>query len=193
MDAMTREEWLLAAVEVMRPWFDEFDKAVPTHVQVSIGYAKRSGKGIGWCYHPEVTEDQASTILISPEHMADDPVKILGTLLHELVHAADGGISGHKGWFRLAATNLGLAGKMTATTVGDELKPKLERLAGELGPFPHKSLNLSASKKGGAQVNRQLKIECSDMCGYKLRGSRTILDLGIPECPVCHVAMVEAL
>lgn len=188
-----REAWLLAAVDEMRPWFADFDKKVPDTVLVSVGYAKRSGKGIGWCYHPEVTEDNASTILISPEHMADDPVRLLGTLLHELIHAADGGVSKHRGWFALTAKNLGLTGKMTATTVGDELRPKLEEMAKALGEFPHKTLNLANAVKGGAQKNRQLKIECTEGCGYKLRGSRTILDLGVPNCPVCDVPMEEAL
>lgn len=191
---LTRESWLLSAVERMRPMFSELDKQVPEHVLVSVGWAKRAGKhAIGFCYIPEVTEDNASTILISPELAADQPVVILGTLLHELVHAADAGVSKHRGWFALAAKSLGLVGKMTATTVGDELRPKLEAMAGELGAFPHKSVSLMPGTPVGGQKNRQLKIECSERCGYKLRGSRQIIDMGIPDCPVCGIPMEEAL
>lgn len=181
----TREAWLLLAVDALRPMFKPYGKDVPDALMVSIGYAKRPGKGIGWCYKPGLTEDGASTIFLSPELAADDPVRLLGTLLHEMVHAADGGESGHKGWFATTAKALGLTGKMTATTVGDDLRTELETLVVALGDFPHKRLTAGETGgKVGAQKNRQIKIECPDD-GYKLRGSRTTLELGIPNCPVC--------
>lgn len=188
----TREAWLLAAVDKMRPMFADQPNQVPEHVLVSFGWAKRAGgKAIGWCYKPAMTEGGASTILISPVHAADDPVTILGTLLHELVHAADGGVNGHKAPFARVVKALGLTGKPTATVVGDELRPKLEVMAKSLGPLPHKTVSLMSSV--GAQTNRQLKIECANRCGYKLRGSKKIIELGLPNCPVCDVEMEEAL
>jgi hypothetical protein len=181
----TREAWLMAAVEHMRPWYEPHGKAIPEHVLVSVGYAKKPGKGIGWCYPPAATQDEATTIFVSPELVAEDPVKLLGVLVHELIHAADKGESGHKGWFASTAKSLGLTGKMTATTVGNALEEKLSALAVELGPLPHKALSptIGGGGKVGAQKNRQIKIECVE-CGYKLRGSKTVLDLGIPDCPV---------
>lgn len=191
---MSRETWLNKAVDLMRPWFDDIGQPVPEHVLVSFGWAKRGGgKAIGWTYRPDVTEDGASTILLSPVHVADDPVTLLGTLLHELVHAADGGVNGHKGAFVKMVRALGLEGKPTATVVGSELRPKLEAMAKKLGPLPHKTLTLTPTGGTAASRNRQLKIECTEGCGYKLRGSRSILDLGLPQCPVCDAPMEEAL
>lgn len=184
MSEKTREGWLLAAVESLRPLFEPHGKPVPETLLVSIGFAKRPGKGIGWCYKAEVGEDNHTTIFISPELTSEDPVKLLGVLLHEMVHAADNGESGHKGWFASTAKGVGLTGKMTATSVGDELRERLESLAADLGPLPHKALaNLTSTGKVGAQKNRQVKIECVE-CGYKLRGSKTVLDQGVPDCPV---------
>lgn len=189
---MTREQWLLAAVEHMRPWFNESGKDFPV-VQVSIGYAKRPGKGIGWCYAPGATEGSVPTIFVSPELAAKDPVKLLGVLLHEIIHAVDKGESGHRGWFASTAKSLGLEGKMTATTVGMDLAADLGKLANELGDFPHKALTGQdvGGRRVGAQTNRQLKIECPEGCGYKLRGSRQVLDMGMPNCPQCDAEMVE--
>lgn len=180
----TREAWLLAAVDHMRGLFEPHGKPVPETLQVSIGYAKKPGRGIGWCYKAEAAEDGHTTIFVSPELTSEDPVKLLGVLLHELIHAADNGASGHKGWFRSTAKAVGLTGKMTATTVGTELQTALEELSAKLGPLPHKALNvLDLGTKVGAQKNRQIKIECAE-CGYKLRGSKTVLDQGVPDCPV---------
>lgn len=191
---VTREAWLLAAIEALRPLFRDLEKQVPYRVQVSTGWAKRPGKGIGWCYAGTVTDDQATPIFISPELDPEKPVEILGVVLHEMVHAADNCESKHKGWFARTIRTLGLEGKPTATVVPDEgeLRTTLEAIAFHLGPYPHVRLNLATSgiKR---DTNRQLKIECSAGCGYKLRGSRTILDLGVPNCPVCDVEMEEAL
>lgn len=181
----TREAWLMAAVDSLRGLFEPHGKPVPETLLVSIGYAKRPGKGIGWCYKAEAAEDGHTTIFVSPELTSEDPVKLLGVLLHEMVHAADNGESGHKGWFARTAKAVGLTGKMTATTVGPDLENALHELSARLGPLPHKALNITEAgrTKVGAQKNRQIKIECVE-CGYKLRGSKTVLDQGVPDCPV---------
>lgn len=188
----TREGWLNDAVASLAGLFEPYGKPVPDTLLVSIGYAKRPGKGIGWCYKAEVGEDNHTTIFISPELTSEQPVRLLGVLLHEMIHAADNGESGHKGWFASTAKALGLTGKMTATTVGPDLENALHELSTKLGPLPHKTLNISAAAKGkvGAQKNRQIKIECPDD-GYKLRGSRQQLDLAIPDCPLCGGPMAR--
>lgn len=191
---VTREAWLLAAIEAMRPLFADLEKQVPYRVQVSTGWAKKPGKGIGWCYAGEVTDGQATPIFVSPELDPDKPVDILGVVLHEMVHAADNCQSKHKGWFARTVKALGLEGKPTSTVVPEtgELRTKLEELAFKLGPYPHVRLNL-ATAGIKRDTNRQLKIECSSRCGYKLRGSRKVLELGLPNCPVCDVEMEESV
>lgn len=186
----TREAWLVAAVKALRPLFKAVDKAPPDGVQVSVGYGRGKGSKVhGVCYSKSATEGELSTIFISPEIASGDPVYLLGVLLHELIHAADNCESKHHGWFAKTAKAVGLTGKMTSTVVGADLRAKLEASATKLGPYPHAVLSPGLSSVNKPDRNRQLKIECD--CGYKLRGSRQVLDMGIPDCPVCQIPMEE--
>lgn len=190
----TRESWLLSAVHRFRPWFERegVHKPLPEDIRVSVGFAKGAkSSAIGWCYKSVAAEDTINQIFISPALV--DPTVVLATLLHECVHAADDCNSAHTGEFRRVAKALGLEGKMTATYAGDALSGVLAELAEDLGEYEHGKLTAGLRGTGGpAQKNRQLKIVClADGCNYKLRGSRTILDLGIPDCPIHGEEMVE--
>lgn len=184
MTNATREEWLVAAVELLRPMFDAdaIGKPVPKRVQISVGWAKRPGKGIGWCYPAEAVADgAATTIFISPERESDE-ILILCTVLHEMVHAADNCESGHRGWFAKTVKAFGFNGKPTSSQdPGDALRAILKAHADTLGPYPHLPLELG----GGAdvapkQTTRQLKAVCA--CGYTIRVSRKWIDQGLPTC-----------
>jgi hypothetical protein len=121
---------------------------------------------------------------VSPE--IGDPIEALAILVHELVHAVDDCVSGHRGPFKKLATAVGLVGKMTATTAGDDLRSHLEELATELGPFPHAALQSGGKKKPGSRL---LKCECSD-CGYTVRVTAKWLEMGAPLCP-CNEHSME--
>lgn len=176
----TREEWLTAAVDSMRPWFKRAEALEPPAVRVACGWSKRSkAQAIGWCWHREASGDGVNEIQISPE--LAEPVKVLSTLLHEMIHASDNGDSKHRGYFRSTAIALGLTGQMTATIAGDELQVKLELLAAELGQYPHAVLS-PISRSVGKQGTRMLKIECPDD-GYTARTTQKWLDIGLPTCP----------
>lgn len=175
----TREAWLQAGAELMAPWFEEAGANKVPPIRVSCAWAKRAARGtVGWCWHRDVSADGVNEIQISPEK--DDPVKVLGILLHEMIHASDNGESGHKGYFRRTAQALGLEGKMTATVEGDELRVKLQAIADELGPYPHAALTPTA--RVGKQGTRMLKLICPED-GYTLRTTRKWIDLGFPSCP----------
>lgn len=181
MAERTREEWLETATELMREWFSEerINKPLPEKVRVSTGYGKRASKNaIGVCYTAEAAEDAIHQIFISPE--ITDPVKVLSTLLHELVHAADNGVSGHTGEFKRVAKALGLTGKMTATVPGDELSAALTNIVDKLGEYGHAKLN--PMSKVGKQSTRMIKVEAL-CCGYIVRTTRKWLEIGIPACP----------
>jgi hypothetical protein len=90
--------------------------------------------------------------------------------------------------FRGKATAIGLVGKMTATTVGEELLPKLTAIAERLGDYPHSVLKPSGKEK--VQTTRMLKLECPED-GYIVRTTAKWLDVGYPSCP-CGTEMEEA-
>lgn len=181
MHAHSRENWLLEAVDIMRPWFEEHGATVPELVRVSVGFGKRMRKGtIGVCYSSKAASDGVHQLYMSP--VLDDAVKVLSTLMHELIHAWDDCKSGHRGEFRRVAVALGLTGKMTATVAGDELVTRLQDVAGKLGPYPHSALNIS--ELGPKQSTRLLKVHAPDCCGMIVRITRKWLDeVGYPFCP----------
>jgi hypothetical protein len=179
MNHETRESWLTAAVEAMRPWFADVGAPLPEKIRVSCAWSKRaSADAIAWCWKSEASGDGHNELMVSPE--LADPIRVLAGLGHELVHASDNGASKHSGHFRTTALALGLTGKMTHTTAGPELAERLGNLSSELGPYPHAKLTpaLQISK----QTTRMLKAQCPDD-GYTVRLTKKWADVGMPICP----------
>lgn len=181
----SRENWLLEAVDIFRPWFEEHGAKIPEKVRVSVGYAKRQRKGtIGVCYNSTAAEDGVHQLFMSPE--LDNAERVLDVLMHELIHAWDDCKSGHKGEFARVAKALGLTGKMTATVASDELKTRLQDVLGKLGDYPHARLNANHIPK---QSTRMLKAFCGE-CGYTIRLTKKWADMGLPTCPCgCDMEM----
>lgn len=196
---ITREAWLLSAVELLTPVLEQ---AGATNVRglelsVSVGFPSKSvRKRIGEHWHAESSGNGTMHhMFISP--LLDDPIKVLGVLAHELIHADDNGESQHSGHFRRVATALGLEGKMTATVVGENLMPTLKDILVELGDYPHIRLDLGDVKK---QTTRMLKVECQDdECAYldakgghyTIRLTQKWIEIGLPMCP-CGTEMTVA-
>jgi hypothetical protein len=185
----TREEWLVAAVEALRPRFELIGVTLPA-VRVSVGWPGGRGKKnsvIGQCWAASASADNVAQVFISP--VLDDAPRVLDVLAHELVHAADDNKSGHKGEFTRIAKGLGLTGKMTATVAGEELAAHLVALVEtDLGSYPHAAIVAGADGADGPskQGTRMLKIECGSGNGYIVRMTRKWLDeYGTPSCP-CH-------
>lgn len=189
---MNRETWLEKATEHLREYFEEYGYELPK-VHVSAGWPSRGGMStkkrvLGECWKPEVSKDGQSHIFINP--MMDSSVDVLGVLIHELVHAWDRGVSGHRGDFIVAAKKVGLEGPWTATSVGDDLKEKLENLVEVIGQYPHSKLDPTqvAKKK---QSTRMIKTECTEGSGYIARLTKKwIEEYGAPICP-CHNEPME--
>ena len=121
------------------------------------------------------------TIYIHPGQT--DPIRILGILIHELVHLAVGIEHGHKTPFRRLAVALGLEGKMTATTESEALKVKLgELVEKKLGALPHSGLaaGQSTHKK---QKCRQRKWTCPS-CEQIIRAASDDLMVICEPCEV---------
>jgi hypothetical protein len=180
----TREQWLNAAVLLMTPMFKKKDYEVPK-VRVSCGWPDKRGtsaknRTIGQCWSQEASSDGVNEIFISP--WLDNPDQILGTLVHEVVHAVVGIKEKHNKVFAKCARAMGLAGKLTATVSGPELLEIQKSWATTLDKYPHAKLDLLMSpiKKQGT---RMIKMECMK-CGYVARTSQKWLtEVGAAHCP----------
>jgi hypothetical protein len=190
----TREEWLVAAIDALRPLFAEIDETVPA-VRVSVGWP--GGRGpksavIGQCWRSDHAADGVSQVFISP--VLDDAPTVLAVLTHELIHALDDCQHGHRGRFVKVARRIGLEGPATATHAGDALALRLLGIAASLGPYPHAALSAEVEGADGPrkQGTRMLKVECIEGSGYKVRITRTWLtQYGAPLCPCHKRRMVE--
>jgi hypothetical protein len=181
---LTREEWLTAAVEELRPVFDGISRPIPAKIRVACGFpldAKRS-KAIGQCWADTASADRAIEILISP--VLDDHLAVFETLVHELCHSTAGAMN-HGVNFQKAAEAMLLQGvhpskqpwKSTKGTA--DFLPAFEGLIDGLGDYPHAALTFTARK---AQSTRMLKA-CCPSCGYTVRMTQKWADLGLPVCP----------
>lgn len=190
----TREQWLESAVLALRPLFTEIGVDLPT-VRVSVGWPSKGGtrskgKVIGQCWKSTVATDGVPQLFVSPilggSESSDDMIQMLGVLAHELIHAWDDCESGHKGAFAKTAKALGLTGKMTATTVGPDLEPRLGEILVDLGPYPHAALRFEELEVVGEkkQGTRMLKLTAEGCCGFLVRTTAKWLDQeGFPRCP----------
>jgi hypothetical protein len=183
---MTREAWLEAMTEAMRPWLADVGAPLPERVRVSVGWPSSRGISktggshtIGQCWSANCSKAGTPEVFISP--LLDEATRVADVLLHELVHAAVGNEAGHGAAFARPAKALGLTGKMTATVASDELRERLVALVAEVGPYPHAGIEALAIENRKKQGTRMLKVECPD-CGYSLRTTRKWLEVGVPTC-----------
>lgn len=191
---MNREEWLNKAVEKLRPVFEAAEVRWPDGValRVSVGWPVRGAlsknkRRIGECHPTESSKDEVNEIFISP--WLDDPLVVLETEVHEVIHAIDNCKAGHRGAFGVAARKVGLEGKITATHAGDKLKERLNVIIKDLGEYPHSTLDPATLDKK-KQGTRMIKLQCP-ACGYVVRTTRQWIEVGLPVCP-CRVTMEVA-
>ena len=180
----TREEWLTAAVEELRPVFDGIGRPVPEKIRVACGFpldAKRS-KAIGQCWADTASADRAIEILISP--VLADKVAVFEVLVHELCHATKGAMN-HGVNFQAAAKAMLLQATGTGrekwkSTSGDHdfINAYADMIVG-LGDYPHAALTFNTRK---TQSTRMLKA-CCPTCGYTVRLTQKWADQGLPVCP----------
>lgn len=178
-----RQAWLEQAVKQLRPYFKIWGATIPDTLRVSIGFTS-TRKHIGECYYSTASSDGHREIFVSP--VVADSAGLLGTLAHELCHAALPDGEGHGKAFRALATRIGLEGKMTATTTGERLKVWVDAFIGDWGEYPAGSITRSSMKK---QKTYLVKVECLS-CGYVARTtSKWLEDIGSPLCACNHEAM----
>lgn len=183
----TREAWLIAAAEALAHILENADvQMVP--IRVSVGWPGGRGKKstvVGQCWASVACSDGIPQIFMSPVRGEADTQNVLGTLLHEMIHAVDDCQSGHRGNFVKIARAVGFLPKFTSSdNRTTELSDQLDEIAENLGAFPHAAIDLGVrgSEEPKKQGTRMLKVVCpSD--GYTLRTTQKWLDVGLPTCP----------
>lgn len=194
---MNREAWLQKAVKAMTPRLVEtFGSEMPS-VHVSVGWPGGGSNRevtIGQCWPTTATADEVSQIFVSPIQGEADTQQVLAVILHEMIHAIDDCASGHRAAFARTAKALGFIPPLTSVAGRSEaLNDYLDEIAGQIGLFPHATINANAAAADTPkkQSTRMIKIICPDD-GYVARTSRKWLDdLGAPTCP-CGTQMEEA-
>lgn len=187
-----REAWLIDAVKHLS---DLLEEDVPP-VRVSVGWPggrSRKGVTIGQCWPTAAAEDGVCQIFLSPIRGGDRTIDILGTLLHEIIHAVDDCKSGHRGNFARIAKGVGFVPKLTSSdNRSDELNEALSAIAERMGYFPHSAITTltRAADQPKKQATRMLKLT-APCCGYTVRTTRKWLDEGRPSCP-CGTEMEES-
>jgi hypothetical protein len=183
MTTTNREDWLTAAVNELRPFFDAVGKPLPQNVRVTCGFpsnAKRSG-AIGECWADTASADKTFEVLISPT--LDDPLHVFDVLVHELCHSTAGAMN-HGVNFQRAATLMHLAPSAgpkgwKATGRASTFEPTFGEIISSLGAYPHAALTMNSKK---VQGTRMLKAVCPS-CGYTVRLTSKWANLGLPSCP----------
>jgi hypothetical protein len=119
----------------------------------------------------------------------DEPVQVLDTLVHELVHAVDDCMHHHGPEFKKIATDVGLQGLMREASAGPPLLEQLTTISRQLGKYPHSKINLahSSSKKTGPRPRAKCK-----KCGYEVTPLKKWLHMGPPLCPK-HTTEMEPI
>lgn len=181
---LTREEWLLKAVDVIRNAAPDGMVIPPVNVSCSWPGGGSPQKRIGECWQRKASKAGVNEIFISPK--LEDPARVIGVLAHELMHAVDDCVNGHKAGFTALCRSFGFEGKPT------QMGPTAEVAQGwatwmveKHGNFPHRTLDKSASGQK-KQTTRMLKCECH-ACGAVWRMSAKHIEAcehGM-WCPVC--------
>lgn len=139
----TREEWLNACVDRLRPLFALHGATIPSNIKLSCGFPfGRRGitslNAIGQAWPAALSTGDQIEIFISP--VLDDGARVADVLAHECVHAAVGNDKGHGPVFKKLAEAIGLTGHMTATVAGDAFKHWFGATGIGLGKYPHHKL-----------------------------------------------------
>lgn len=182
----TREAWLRAGTNELRPYFASLGYKIPENIRYALSFTSGGKRGIeGECWHPEFSADGHYEIIIKADR--EDPVEILGILVHQLIHSLLSAAVKHGKAFRDIAVRVGcMEGKMSHALPSPPLRERLAVIAATLGPLPHAKLDLisganSAKKKSGVRL---IKAECGAACGYTICLLPKWARVGLPLCPV---------
>jgi hypothetical protein len=184
---MNREHWLTKAVEELSKEFfapDKMEFASP--IRISTGWCRGSKKAIGQCWSNKCSAGDFVEIFIAPN--IHEPVQVLATTLHELIHAHLGNHKGHGKDFKAVVNKFGLSGRVTATfaSEGSDLFNKLQQIAKSIGDYPHKQLTPgdTSTKKEGEAKGGWIRFKSRNADSYRCMVSpKSLEEFGIPKDP----------
>ena len=198
----TREAWLRAAANELRPYFERRGYELPEKIRYAIAFTStgRKSKRVGECWHSAASNDASYEIFIRAD--LADPVTVLGVLVKELIHTVLPNDAGHGKLFKRAAISIGLEGPMRKAQPGVSLHDELVRISASLGPLPHASLHVDqtpltavalALDRPKKQRARMLKACCTaDNCTFIVRvAAQPVKEIGPPHCPKHGMMTVE--
>ena len=159
----SRESWLRAATDELRPYFQRCGYPLSGKIRFAIAFPStgRKGNRVGECWHSSTSADEHFEIFIRAD--LAEPEKVLGVLVHELVHVVVPVDAKHGKHYRDAALKIGLHGKMVHALPGELLQKRLDDLAATLGPCPMlASISNAGPITGGLRiVRRNNALVCS--------------------------------
>jgi ssDNA-binding Zn-finger/Zn-ribbon topoisomerase 1 len=187
----TREQWLIALTDALRPAFKAQAKPLPSKIRLSVGYPSTGGKSktIGQCHHHLSSADGHTEIFIRPDR--HETLDVAAIVLHELCHAALGPGFKHGKEFKALATAMGLEGPMRSTTAGEAAIKLLRPLVKELKPFPHSALTL-VSGGGPARPSDSTSfrnLNCPE-CRFHAKVRADQMSWGRLICPQCDIMLL---
>lgn len=189
----TREEWLKAAVQLLKPKLEEHGN-LPEKLHVLTSWpVSNAKKAVGMCFAKTWTKDESTYILVSPLLGEEDLKELLGTLLHELVHAVVGVEQNHNKRFKKVALKVGLIGKMRSTENSIQLNDEFEGMLMTLGTYPHSTMLPPKPKERKPGKKQILKFSCPDNPTYTCwLTPAQAREIGPPISPISGKKMVSA-
>lgn len=180
-----RESWLQKGILELTSLFQAKGYIVPSCL-VSCGFASSGTKlnHIGQCWSRKSSSAEINQIFISP--VLSDPVEVLDTLLHELIHAVDDYEHKHGKEFKKMALRLGMKGPMKSAGAGPELRAALETISLKLGPSPHSQLKVFRFTRTN---HPRPSAKCPE-CKYQVPMYKKFLEYGPPLCPKHKIEML---
>ena len=183
---MTREEWLIKAIEMIDDEiFNGNLGSKETKYQVSMGWTK-SAKALGETIYPydgeDVSIDDFFPVTIHVRCDIKDPVQILGVLVHECIHAFMN-IKGHGKDFKHEAMRVGFEAPITRYHPSPALVCTCENIYKKLGEFPGKAVHIHKVEK--EKKTNTVIFFCPE-CGFEVKTNKKMFEKhgqGIPTCP----------
>lgn len=143
MSRRTREGWLADAVRALRPYFRQKGYPLPPKIAAMCGFAVDGNLAqaddnltVAQCWGSGHSPDGTAFIFISPIQKGE--TKVVGSLVHELIHLAIGIDRDHdSAEWRNAMKVFGMTGRPAACTPSRKTRDELMAIVGPLGPYPH--------------------------------------------------------
>jgi len=205
-----REDWLLAAIEMLRPHFAETEWPLPPVIHISTSFPLARSIGENRNIRAQTlasfaNDDDNLSIYLSP--FEKETVQVVLVLVHELCHVALDNEDGHRGRFAKLAKQIGLEPPLLSLHASVKLTEQAALIAQWLGPYPHAGLDRLAKILDGEpvppdsgpvatgprrwnsgpprQTNRMIRCVCqAPDCGYTMRVARSWIEKAIPVCPI---------